>query len=108
MANIPLKSGKPGKRWDYKSFRVCPIAQCDRCKRFGSRTWVRVWHMQPWNQFDLRRNHQQLREAEPRLCMGCMNRLRPIYRAERVIGENSRLIGRIKREITRVNASHRR
>lgn len=107
MENVPLKSGKPGRRWNYRPYRVCPIAQCDRCHRFGSETWVRRWYMQPWAPFDLRRKNQPIRDPEPTLCMGCMNRLRPIWQAERVVGENTRLINRIKREVGRVNTANR-
>lgn len=97
----PLKSGKMGKRYECLAVRrFCPLERCEKCNRIGSPAWVRRWWMRPYE--------REIDSPEPVLCMGCMNRLRPMWRAARTVEENFRLINRIKREITRVNSTNRR
>lgn len=95
-----LKSGKPGKRWDYLPVGdCCPVAKCEWCGRYGSPAWVRGWYLRPW---------PKDYEPEPVICIGCMNRVRRHWQAQRLILENQKLINKIKREVSRVNAENRR
>lgn len=103
-----LKSGKPGNRvLLVPAGEVCPVVTCDWCGRYGSPTWVRRWYLRPWGGFDLRRAEQEY-EPEPVVCMACMNRVRRDWKAQLILLENQRLINKIKREASRVNAENRR
>lgn len=102
-----LKSGKPGNRLIARLCPYCPIERCSTCGRFGSETWIRRWYIRPFKRVDLRTNEHEW-TTEPFVCIGCMARFRRLWEAECIIEENRLLIGRIKREIARVNAENRR
>lgn len=100
-----LKSGKPGKAWVYlRSTLYCEVVHCEKCGKPGNPVWVRRWYYRPWEPYLADYNE----DAEPVLCMGCANRLWPLWKSQCIILENHRLINKIKREISRVNAANRR
>ncbi len=104
-----LKSGKRGKHWTVIACtKVCPVVRCERCNRFGSPNWVRTWWYRPHCPLDGEGKEFYNEDREQTLCLGCLNQLRPLWKAQNHIIENARLIRRIKREVTRVNSENRR
>jgi hypothetical protein len=109
---IPNANGKLGKRVRSFLFPYCPVRRCEWCQRIGSPTWIRRWNIRLGKSFDLRvkrADSPALRwPQDPSVCIGCMSRVRQLWLDERIIEENRLLIGRIRREMTRVNNEHRR
>lgn len=90
------KDGRPAKRFRYWTTPYCPIERCSRCRRWGSVTWVKRWSIRPAALFNY--------GPEDPLCMACMNRLRPLWQALRLIDENRILINRLPQEARRAAA----
>lgn len=61
--------------------------------------------MQPW---DMHLRDVDPLPKEPSMCIGCMNRERPLWKAFYTVEKNRLFINRIKREISRVNTQHSR
>ena len=99
-----LKSGKRGRShvfvgaWPY-----CPVAECERCGRRGSPSWVRRWWLKPWTMF---KDELAPEERDGKLCIGCAAKERRHWRAFFILRENRTLIRKIQKEVSRVNASH--
>lgn len=104
-----LKNGKPGQRMllshtaDY-----CPVERCEDCGKLGSPTWIKQWFLRPYKPYDLRMKVNEVWMPDPVLCIGCMNRKRPLWKAQELIIQNQRLINRIKREASRVRSQNSR
>jgi hypothetical protein len=90
---IPRKDGKPGKRFAPIFYHYSVIDRCDHCGRVSSADWVKRWHYRLW-----RKDHA---EPDPTLCLGCFNRIRPLWRAEIEAWEMEALVRKLKREILR-------
>ena len=109
------KNGQPGKsgwmEWAHYPYSV--LGQCERCGRLSSADWVKQWFYARvcWPR---RRYGDPFGNAvayaewkldpttrEPVLCIGCFNKVRPIWDALQIADENRLLINRIKQEITR-------
>lgn len=102
----PLKSGKQSARWQVIAvWYYCPVVRCEKCDKPGSPVWVRRWYYAPFEPYLAA---DRVDDPEPVLCMGCANRLRPLWKSQCIILENHRLLNTIKREIGRVNAANRR
>jgi hypothetical protein len=103
FGRVRLSSGRLGKRTTLLStHKYCPVDRCEQCGRYGSITWVKKWFQRPYASFDKRMKDTPDYGPDPVLCMSCMNRFRPHWRAQALVLENIRLINRIKREASRV------
>lgn len=100
------KDGSPGRRVDNVRYAYCPIGQCQSCGRWGSESWVRKWYARPISRsWHLAPGGQRRLgyddTAEGIRCMGCMNRIRPVWAQMAIVEENRLLLGRINRESAR-------
>jgi hypothetical protein len=94
------KNGTLGLRLDMVLRPYCQVAVCDYCGRLSNADHVRKWWLLP---FELA---WELLGEEPRLCMGCMNRLRPTADGLHESEECRLLIGRIERACTNAKKRH--
>lgn len=99
-----LKSGKRGRSFVLAgAWAYCPVAECERCGRRGSPSWIRRWWMTPWTRF---KGELAPEEMDGELCIGCAAKERRHWKAFFILRENRNLIRKIQKEIARVNASH--
>lgn len=90
-----LKSGKTSKRLEFVGFYpYTEIDRCETCGRLGAAAWVRKW----WYQ-RIERVAGEPFLVEPTLCMGCFNRMRPAWRADKDAHELAALVRKLQREI---------
>ena len=96
------KTGKPHKTWG-STFHAeaCALKRCDDCGLLKNAAHCKRWWIWPCIFGASRRNDPAYHREEPVLCMGCMNRQRPLARLEHTVRENRTLIGRIGRETAR-------
>lgn len=85
----PRKDGKPGA-WRYRPGPwYTPVLQCDLCGRMGTHRTVQTrWDCRPMNDF---------RWRVWTLCLGCWNRVRPLWAAYRKIEALRKLARKLRR-----------
>lgn len=91
----PGRNGKPGKGFVNVYAPYCSLTFCERCNKPGPSNRVRRWYYRTYPIHDAP-------PLEPILCLGCCNRLRPLWRTEKIVRENRALISRIVREVANV------
>lgn len=92
------KDGSLGLRTGQRLWRYCVCRQCEHCGRVSSADWVKTWWYRPRGCNDT--------APEPTLCLGCFNKIRPLWRVQREAAEIASLSRKLKREAASARKQH--
>jgi hypothetical protein len=92
-----LKNGGWSKRVHCALYAYSKVDRCEMCCRMSSIRWVRRWWYRSWTVGMAVEGGE--RAHEPVLCLGCFNRVRPIWHDQLIAEENGRLLCKLERVI---------